>query len=147
MVRTRGGSHLRPRVRFSTLERERNMPEFQLQSRPQYHLQSLRQSLRSLRDFDYTRLGCDPGPLHQCHSADLGGPVPPSGPAYQARVSHPHPGICHLQSHQLQRRHHRLSCRLPLGSGGRCLSGTPFRGMSHYTRGTFIRSRTTMSLH
>ena len=54
-------------------------PQLQLRSRSQYHLQSLRQYLRSLRDFDDTRLGWDPGPRHQCHSADLRGPGPPSG--------------------------------------------------------------------
>ena len=122
-------------------------PQPQLRSRPQYHLRSLRQYLRSLRDFDDTRLGWVLGPRHQCHSADLGGPGPPSGPAHQARVSHPHPGLSHLQSLQLRRRHHRLSCRLPPGSGGRCSSGTPFRGTYGSTAESSIRSRTTMSRH
>ena len=116
-------------------------------SRPQYQLQSLRHSLRSLRDSDDTRLGWEPHPLHQCHSADPGGPGPPSGLVLQARVSHPHPGLNHRQPHQQRRRHLHHSYRLPPGSGGRCLSGTPFRGTSHFTRETFIRSRTTMSRH
>ena len=123
---------------------ERSRPQFQLQSRPQYHLQSLSQSLRSLSDSDDIRLEWDPGPRHLYLNADLGGPDPPRGPAHPARVSHPHPGLSHLQSHQLQRRHCRHSFRLPPGSGGRCLSGTPFRGMSHCIRGTFIKSRATM---
>ena len=127
--------------------RERSMPRFQLRSRPQYHLQSLRQSLRSLRDFDDTRLGWDPGPRHQCHSADLGGPGPPSGPAHQGRVSHPHPGPSHRQSYQLQRQHRHLSCRPLPGFGGRCSSGTPSRGMYGSTAEGSIRSRTTMSRH
>ena len=42
---------------------ERSQPRF----RSQYHLRSLRQYLRSLRDFDDTRLVWDPGPRHQCH--------------------------------------------------------------------------------
>ena len=122
---------------------ERSRPQFQLRSRPQ----SLRQSLRSLRDFDDTRLGWDPGPLHQCHNANLGGPGPPSRPVHQAQASHPPPGLSHLQSLQLQRRHRHLSCRLLLGSGGRCSSGTPSRGMYGSTAESSIRSHTMMSLH
>ena len=126
---------------------ERSRPQCQLRSRPQYQLQSLRQSLRSLRDSDDIRLGWDPEPRHLCLSGDLGGPGPPSGPEHQARVSHPHPGLSHLQSHQLQRRHHRLSCRLLPGFGGRYSSGTPFRGMYDSTAESSIRSLTMMSQH
>ena len=126
---------------------ERSRPQFQLRSRPQYHLQSLRQSLRSLRDFDDTRLGWDLGPRHLCLSVDLGGPGPPSEPAHQSQASHPSPGLSLLQSLQLQRRHHRLSCRLLPGLGGRCSSGTSSRGMYDSTAESSIRSRTTMSLH
>ena len=97
-------------------QNERSRPQFQLQSFPQYHLQSLRQSLRSLRDSDDIRLGWDPRPRHLYHNADLGGPGPPSGPAHQARVSHSHPGLSHRQPHLQRRRHHRLSCHLPPGS-------------------------------
>ena len=85
--------------------------------------------MRSLRDSDNTRLGWDPGPRHLCLSGDLGGPGPPSGPAHQARASHPHPDLHSLLLHQLQRRHHRLSCRLLPGFGGRYSLGTPSRGM------------------
>ena len=119
----------------------------QLRSRPQYHLQPLKQSLRSLRDFDDTRLGWDPGPRHQCHSAELEGLGPPSGPAHQSRVSHPYPGPSYHQSHQLLRRHRHLSCRPLPGFGGHCSSGTPSRGMYGSTAEGFIRSRTTMSQH
>ena len=131
----------------SVHQSERNRPQFQLRSRPQYHLQSLRQSLRSLRDFDDTRLGWDPGPRHQYHIPDPGGPDPPSGSVHQPQASHPPPGISHLQSLQLQRRHLRLSCRLLPGLGGRCSSGTPSRGMYGSTAESSIRIRTTMSLH
>ena len=117
----------------------------QLRFRPQYHLRSLRQYLRSLRDFDDTRLGWDPGPRHQCHRVDLGGPGPPSGPAHRTQASHPPPGPSHLKLLQLQRRHLRLSCHLLPGSGGRCSSGTPFRGTYGSTAESSIRSRTTMS--
>ena len=131
----------------SVHQRERSRPQLQLRTQPQYQLLSPRQSPRSLRDSDNTRLGWDPGPYHQCHSADLGGPDPPSGPAHQSRVSHPHPSPSHRQSHQLQRRHRHLSCRPLPRFGGRCSSGTPSRGMYGSTVEGSIRSRTTMSRH
>ena len=124
---------------------ERSRPQSQLPFQTLYQLKSLRQSLRSLRDLDDTRLGWNPGPRHLCLSGDLGGPGPPSGPAHQTLVSHPHPDLRSLQLHQLQRRHHRLSCRLLPGSGGRCSSGTPSWGMYGSTAESSIRSRTTMS--
>ena len=115
MVRTWGGSRLRPRVR-SVHPSVRP----QLRSRPQYHIRSLRQSLRSLRDFVDIRHGWDTGPHRLCLRGELGRPGPPSGPAHQAQASHLPPDLSHHQSHQLQRRHHRLSCHLPPGSGGCC---------------------------
>ena len=133
MVHTRGGSRLRPRIRFST-QSERSRPQFQLRFQTPCQLQSPRQSLRSLRGSGGTRRGWDPGPCHLCLSGDLGGPGPPSGPVLPARVSHPHPDLSHHQLHQLQRRHHRHSYRLPPGSGGRYSSGTPSRGMYGFTR-------------
>ena len=78
---------------------ERPQPQFRF--RLQYHHQSLRQSLRSLRDLDDIRLRWDPGPHRLYPRGELGGPGPPSGPAHQARVSHPHPGLRHHQSHRL----------------------------------------------
>ena len=126
---------------------ERSRPQSQLRSQTLYQLRSLRQSLRSLRDSDDTRLGWDPGPRHLCLNGDLGGPGPPSGPTHQARVSHPHPGLSRHQLHQLQRRHHRPSCRLLPGFGGRCSSGTPSQGMYGSTAESSIRSHTTMSRH
>ena len=126
---------------------ERSRPQSHLPFQTLYQLRSPRQSLRSLRGSDDTRLGWDPGPRHLCLNGDLGGPGPPSGPAHQARVSHPHPDLRSLQLHQLQRRHHRLSCRLLPGSGGCCSSGTPSRGMYGSTAESSIRSRTTMSRH
>ena len=122
-------------------------PQPQLRSWLQYHHRSLSQYLRSIRDFDDIRLGWDLGPRRLYLRGELGGPGPTSGLARQARVSHPHPGLSHLQLLQLQRRHHRLSCCLLPGSGGRCSSGTPFRGMYGSTAESSIRSRTTMSRH
>ena len=142
MVRTRGGSRLRPRVRFSTPEREEQGPV------PAPILDPVPapvQSLRSLRGSKGTRCGWDPGPRHLCLSGDLRGPGPPSGLVHQARVSHPHPDLSRHQPHQQQRRHHRHSCRLPPRSGGRYSSGTPSRGMCGSIVESFIRSRIMMS--
>ena len=126
---------------------ERSRHPFQLPFQTLYQLRSPRKSLRSLRDSDDTRLGWDPGPRHLCLNGDLGGPGPPSGPVHQARVSHPHSDLSRHQPHQLQRRHHRLNCSLLPGSGGRCSSGTPSRGVYGSTAESSIRSRTTMSRH
>ena len=117
----------------------------QLRSRLQYHHRSLRQYLRNLRDFVDIRLGWDPGPRRLYLRGELGGPGPLSGLAHRAQASHPPPGPRHLQLLQLQRRHHRLSFRLPPGLGGLCTSDTPFRGILHYMRGTFIRSHSKTS--
>ena len=125
--------------------RGRSRPQFQLLFQTPYKLQPPRQSLRSLRGSGGTRHGWYPRPLHQYHSADPGGPGPPSGPVLLARVSHPHPGLSRHLLHQLQRRHHRHSYRLPPGSGGRYSSGTPSRGMCGSTAESFNRSRTMLS--
>ena len=124
---------------------ERSRPQFQLRFQTPCQLQSPRQSLRSLRGSGGTRLGWDPGPCHKCLSGDPGGPGPPSEPVHQAWVIHPHPDLSRHQPHQQQRRHHRHSCRLPLGSGGRYSSGTPSRGMCGSIAESFIRSHTMMS--
>ena len=120
----------------------RSRPQSQL-FQLQYPSQSLRQSLRSLRDFGDIRPGWDPGPLRQYHRGDPGGPGPPSGPVLQDRGSPRHPGSSH--HHQLQRRPHHLSYPPPRGLGGPYSSGILSRGMSDSTRGIFMGSRTTMS--
>ena len=128
-------------------QRERSRPQSQLPFQTLYQLLFPRQYLRSLRDSDDIRRGWDPGPLHRYHSVDPGGPDPPSEPVHQAWVSHPHPDLSSHQPHQQQRRHLRPSCRPPPGSGGRCSSGTPSRGMYGSTAESSIKSRTTMSRH
>ena len=85
----------------SVPQSERSWPQFQLRFQTLYQLQSPRQSLRSLGGLGGTRHRWDPGPLHQYHSADPGGPDPPSGPVLPARVSHPHPGLSRHLLHQL----------------------------------------------
>ena len=115
MVRTRGGSRVRPRVRFSTPEREAAAP-VQLQC---HHL-SPRLYLTSLWDSDVIRHGWDPGPHPQCPRGELGGPGPPSGPALRAQASHLQLCRHHHQSHHLLRRLPHLSCHRPRGSGGPC---------------------------
>ena len=120
------------------LPSRRSRPQFQLQ----FQSQSLRQSLRSLRDSGDTRPGWDPGPLHQCLRGDLGGPGPPSGPVRQARGS-PHPLGPSRHLHRQQRRPHRLSYPQPRGSGGPYSSGILSRGMSDYTPETSMESHIT----
>ena len=112
-------------------------PQFPLQCPSQ----SLRQSLRSLRDSGETRHGWDPGPFHQCHRGELGGPNPLSELVLQDRGSPRHPGPSH--HHQQQRRPHLPSYHMPRGSGGLYSSGILSRGMSGFTRGIFMESRTT----
>ena len=95
-------------------------PQPQLRSRLQHHHRSPRQYLRSLRGFIDIRHGWDPEPHRLCLRGELGGPGPPSVPAHQTQASHLPLGLNHHQLHRLPRQHHRLSCRLPPRSGGRC---------------------------
>ena len=142
MVRTRGGSRLRPRVRFSTPERETPAPAPVPAPVPSPVPEAVLEEPQGFRRYQ-TRMGPRaPSPVPQRRARRAG---PPSGPAHQARVSHPHPGLRHHQLHRLQRRHHRLSCHLPPGLGGLCTSGTTFRGILHYIRGTFSRSHSMTS--
>ena len=131
----------------SVLPSGRSRPQsqlrFQLQYQPRSQIQFLRQSLRSLRDSGDTRHGWDPGPLHQCHRGDPGGPGPPSEPVLPDRVSHRHPGPSH--HHQQQRQPHRLSYPQPRGLGGPYSSGILSRGMYGSTPESSIESRTTTS--
>ena len=124
MVRTRDGSRIRPRFRFS-IQRWRIRP--QLPSR------------RSLNGSGDIRPGWDPGPLPQCRRDDLGGPSPPTGPGHQTRGSPRHLGLSHrLPQHQ--RRAHRPIYRRPRGSGSHCLLGPRYRGTWIYAPGIFMES-------
>ena len=109
MVRTRGGSRLRPRVRFSTPEREAPAPV------PSPVPEAVPEEPQGFCRYQ-TRMG--PGPHHLCLKGELRGLGPPSGPAHRAQASHLLLCLrCH-QSHRLQGRLHHLSCRPPPGSGG-----------------------------
>ena len=138
MVRTRGGSRLRPPVRFSTPEQE---------EQPQFQLQSLSQSLRSLRGSGGTRPGWDPGPLPQCLRGDPRGPDPLSGPVHQDQGSHRHPGLNHHSPRQQQRPAHRPIFRLLRGSDDLYLLGPRYRGTSICAPETFMESHTTTCRH
>ena len=123
----------------------RSRPQFRLRFQTPYQLQSPRQSQRSLRGSGGTRHGWDPGPLHQYHNGDLGGPGPPSGPVLQGRGS-PHPlGHSRRPLHQQQRLPHLPSYHLPRGSGGPYSSGILSRGMSGFTREISMGSHTMTS--
>ena len=124
MVHTRGGSRLRPRIRFSTPEQEEQAPVPALVPEP------VPEEPQGFRRYQ-TRMG--PEPLHQCRRGDPGGPSPPSRPVNQARGS-PHPlGLSRRLPRQQQRRPHRPSYRLPRGLGDRYSLGPRFRGTSDST--------------
>ena len=138
MVRTRGGSCLRPRVRFSTPEREEQAPV------PAPVPEAVSEEPQGFRRYQ-TRMGpWAPSPMPQRRSRR-------ARPSKRARTSGPGESSSSRppQSplYQLQRRHHRLSCRLLPGLGGRCSSRTPSRGMYGSTAESSIRSHTTMSRH
>ena len=124
MVRTRGGSRLRPRVRFNTLEREEqaSVPA----PVPEPVPEAVPGEPQEFRRYQ-TRMG--PRALHQCHRGDPGGPGPPSWPILLDRGSHHRLGLSHHSPRQQQRRPHRLSYRLPRGSGGPYSSGILSWGM------------------
>ena len=125
----------------------RSRPQFQLRFQTLYQLQSPRQSQRSLRGSGGTRHGWDPGPLHQYHNGDLGGPGPPRGPVLQGRGSLNPLGHSRRLLHQLQRRHLRHSYPQPRGLGGPYSSGILSRGMSGYTQEISMGSHTMTSRH
>ena len=112
-------------------------------SRPQLQLQSLSQSLRSLKGSEGIRPGWDLGPLHQYLRDDLGGSGPPSGPLHQARGSPHNLGLSRRLLHQQQRRAHRPSYRLPRGSGDHYSLGPRFRGTSGSTPEISMESHIT----
>ena len=143
MVRTRGGSRLRPRVRFSTPEREEqaSVPATPAPV-PALVPEAVPEEPQGFRRYQ-TRMGPRaPSSVPQWRSRRAD---PPSGPVLQARVSHPHPDLSRLQPRQQQRRPHRLSYRLPPGLGGLYSSGTLSRGMSDFIRETSMGSHTTTS--
>ena len=96
MVRTRGGSRIRPQVRFSTPEREAPAPV--LAPVPSPVPEAVPEEPQGFRRL---RHGWDPGPHRLCLRGELGGLGPPSGPAHRAQVSHLPLGPRHLQSHRL----------------------------------------------
>ena len=115
-------------------------------SRPQRQLQSLIQSLRSLRGSGGIKPGWDSGPLPRCLRDDPRGPGPLSGPEHQARGSSHHLGLSrHL--HQQQRRAHRPIYCLLRGSNGPFLIGPRYRGTSICAPEIFMESHFTTCQH
>ena len=114
MVRTRGGSRLRPRVRFSTPEREALAPV--PAPVPSLVPEAVPEETQGFRRYQ-TRMG-PRAPLHVPRRR-VRGLDPPSGPAHRTQASHLPLGRNHHQSHLLQRRHHHLSWRQPPRLGGR----------------------------
>ena len=117
MVRTRGGSHLRPRVRFSTPEREEqaSVPASVLDPVPAPVPEAVPEEPQGFRRYQ-TRMGPRaPSPVPQRRSKM-------ARPSKRARTSGPGESSSSSHSrrllHQLQRRHLRHSYPQPRGSGG-----------------------------
>ena len=115
-------------------------------SRPQLQLQSLIQSLRSLRGSGRIRPGWDPEPLPMCLRDDPGGPGPPSGPGHQARGSPHHLGL-NRHLHQQQMRAHRPIYRLLRGSDDPFLLGPRYQGTSICAPEIFMETHFTTCQH
>ena len=146
MVRTRGGSRLRPRVRVSTPEREEQAPAPAPDPAPVPALvpEAVFEEPQGFRRYQ-TRMGPrapSPVPQRRSRRTRPSKRARTSGPG-ESSSSRPQPSPSHL----LQRRHHRLGCRLLPGFGGRYSSGTPSRGMYGSTAESSIRSITMMSQH
>ena len=115
MVRTRGGSRVRPRVRFSTPEREAAAPV--PDPVPSPVPEAVPDEPLGFRRYQ-TRMG--PRAPSQCPRGELGGPGPPSGPALRAQASHLLLDLRHHQLYHLQRRRRHHSYHRPRGSGAPC---------------------------
>ena len=98
-------------------------------SRSQLQLQSLIQSLRSLRGLGGIKPRWDLGPPPRYLRDDLGGTDPPRGPEHQVQGSLHHLGL-NRHLHRQQRRAHRPIYGLLRGSDGPFLLGPRYRGMS-----------------
>ena len=137
MVRTRGGSRVRPRVRFSTPERETTalvpapVPSPVPEAVPDEPL--------GFRRYQ-TRMGPRaPSPVPQRRDRR-------ARPSKRAQASHHLLDSHHHQSSQQLRRHPHLSYHRPHGSGGPFSLDTPFRGMQSCVADHFSRSRSTTFL-
>ena len=140
MVRTRGGSRVRPRVRFSTPEREAAAPVPAPVPEPEIIVPApvsepevvapvpapepspvpgaVPDEPLGFRRYQ-TRVGPRaPSPVPQRR---VGGPGLPSGLALRAQASHHHLDRHHHHQQQQLRRHIHLSCHRPRGSGGPCM--------------------------
>ena len=129
MVRTRGGSHYRPRVRFSTQEMDdpdttgaacAHSLDLPVVEQPAVAPVSVLEKPQGFRRYQ-TRMG----PRYP--RDDVGGPDPPSGLGHQAWGSPRHLGLNHSLP-QWRRAHRPVYCR-PQGLGGHCSLGPRFRGM------------------
>ena len=136
MVRTRGGSCLRPRVRFSIPEQEEQALV------PEPIIEQVPEEPQGFRRYQ-TQMG--PRAPLQVPQRRFGR----ARPSKRARTSGPGESSSsrperHLHRQQ-RRRPHRLSYRLPRGSGGRCSLGPRFQGTSDSTLETSMESLITTS--
>ena len=146
MVRTRGGSRLRPRVRFSTPEREEQapIPAPVPELVPAQVPEAVSEEPQGFRRYQ-TRMGPRaPSPVPQRRSRR-------ARPSKQARTSGPGESSSSRppQSPATSAAEATSSPQLSPASRirGRCSSRTPSRGMYDSTVESSIRSHTTMSWH
>ena len=121
MVRTRGGSRLRPRVRFSSPEKVASAsapaPAPVPAPVPSPVPEAVPEEPQGFRRYQ-TRMGPrapSPVPRRRVRRAR-----PSKRAPHRAQASHLLLGLHRHQSHQLPRRHPHLNCHLPHGSGGPC---------------------------
>ena len=120
MVRTRGGSRLRPRVRFSTPEQEEQPPASAVVLEP------VPEEPQGFKRY-HTRMG-PWGPFPSASETIQEGPTLQAGPFIRDRGSHRHPGLSHHNPRQQQRRAHRPIFLLLQGSDDPFLLGPPIPG-------------------
>ena len=138
MVRTRGGSRIRPRVRFSTPEREEQNPDPAPVPAPVPEV--VHEEPQGFRRYQ-TLMGpraSSPVPQRRSRRARPSKQARTSGPGESSSSRpEPSPSVAEATSSP----HYRL----PRGSGALYSSGTPSRGMYSSTVESSMESRTTTS--
>ena len=165
MVCTREAHRYRPRVQFSTLERDgagtsraaaAHSPAQVTETPPALAppiamiqgpapASISEEAQASEPHTGDTRLGWDLGPLLLCIRDLVGGPRLPSGPGHLARVSLRGLGLSRRLLQLIRVR--RPSYPRLRGSGARCLAAIRFQGTSIFVPGTSMESHTTTYRH
>ena len=144
MVLTRGGSRLRPRVRFSTLERQEQtpVPAPVPDPVPAPVPEAVSEEPQGFRRYQ-TRMGPwapSPTPQRRSRRARSSKRARTLGLG-ESSSSRPQPSSAASAAEATS----SPQLHLPPGSGGRCSSSTLFRGTSRFIRETSMRSHITTS--